>query len=70
MEPKITITLNGFPEEVPEGSTVARLLEMTGEGHTEMIAEVNGRFVHPRDYAGTVVPAGARVEFIYAAFGG
>ena len=55
---------------VPPGITVAQLLERTGEGHAELIAEVNGRFVHPRDYAATEVPAGARVEFILAAFGG
>lgn len=64
------IIVNGFNEQVPAGSTVAQLVEMFEEAHPELIAELNGRFVHPDDYAGTFVSEGARVEFINAAFGG
>ncbi len=70
MSRNIKIIVNGFDEQVPAGSTLAQLVELFEEQHPELVAELNGRFVHPDDYAATVVAEGARVEFINAAFGG
>jgi thiamine biosynthesis protein ThiS len=67
---KITIIVNGFPERVPKGSTVAQVMEMIGEAGVDLITEVNGRFVHPRDYAKVTVSEGSVLEFIHPAFGG
>ncbi|MEJ2660007.1 MAG: MoaD/ThiS family protein [Desulfobacteraceae bacterium] len=36
----------------------------------DLIVELNGRFVYPRDYATTIVGAGDRLEFINPNFGG
>ena len=62
--------LNGLEERVPRDCTVAHLIQMFQEEHPDLIAELNGRFLHPRDYASTRLQPGDRVEFIHAAFGG
>ncbi|MCB2227359.1 MAG: sulfur carrier protein ThiS [Desulfarculaceae bacterium] len=64
------IVVNGMAETVPPGSTVASLVELFEEAHPELITELNGRFVHPKDYASTQVSPGDKLEFINAAFGG
>lgn len=66
----MNIIVNGFSEEVPTGSTIAQLIVLFQEEHPELIAELNGGFVHPGDYPTTVVDNGATVEFVNAAFGG
>ena len=70
MMPGITIILNGLEERVPPSCTVAQLIQMFNEDHPDLIAELNGRFLHPREYSSTRVRPGDRVEFIHAAFGG
>jgi sulfur carrier protein len=70
MSQYVQIIVNGQSETVPAGSNMAALIDLFEEGHPDLIAEINGRFVHPRDYAGQQVQAGDRVEFINAAFGG
>lgn len=70
MSQDMEIVVNGMREAVPRGSTMASLIDLFDEAHPELIAELNGRFVHPRDYAATEVGPGDRVEFINAAFGG
>lgn len=70
MSDTVQIILNGMAEDVPAGSSVADLIELFQEQHPELIAELNGRFVHPKDYAEVTVEAGARVELFTAAFGG
>lgn len=66
----IDIEINGFQERVPLGSSLSQLIDLFDEAHPELVAELNGRFVHPNDYAATGVQPGDRVEFINAAFGG
>lgn len=70
MSQDIQIIVNGLSETVPAGSTLAFLIELFDEEHPELIAEFNGRFVHPQDYTAKQVSPGDRVEFINAAFGG
>jgi sulfur carrier protein len=66
----VNIIVNGFGEKAPAGSTVAQLVKLFGENHPDLICELNGRYIHRKDYASTVAPPGARLEFIHAAFGG
>lgn len=70
MSQDMEIVVNGMSETVPSQSTMASLIVLFEEEHPELIAELNGRFVHPRNYAETRVSPGDRVEFINAAFGG
>lgn len=64
------IIVDGLPEEVAEGLTLDRLIEERGENSVELIAEINYRYIHPGDYAATILQEGDRVELILAAFGG
>jgi len=66
----IEIVVNGAPESVPEGSTIAYLIERFEEGDKHLVVERNGRCVFPREWAGLAVSPGDRIEFIHAAFGG
>ena len=70
MADTITIVLDGFPEQVPADITIAELIERHRAAHKDLVVEVNGRFVHVRDYPTTRLAEGSRVEFILAAFGG
>jgi thiamine biosynthesis protein ThiS len=64
------IILEGMPEEVDQGTTLAQLIESRQEDTVHLIAEVNHRFIHRRDYRTTVLKEGDQVELIHPAFGG
>ncbi len=64
------IIIDGLAEDVAEGLTLDRLIEERGEDSVELIAEINRRYIHSRDYGSTVLREGDRVELIQAAFGG
>jgi thiamine biosynthesis protein ThiS len=64
------VIINGFPEEVPQNSTVAEIIDGNQEFEVHMIAELNHRFVHQNDYKTTVLKEGDVLELIHAAFGG
>ncbi|MFZ5587143.1 MAG: sulfur carrier protein ThiS [Thermodesulfobacteriota bacterium] len=66
----ISIIVDGFPDQVPEGATLDELIERHQAQHKDLIVELDGRFVYPRDYAATRLAPGSRVEFIHPAFGG
>lgn len=66
----ITIILDGLPEEVPPGLSVAQLVDIKNAHHMELIVELDGRFVHPRNYESTILRPGVRVELLLPAFGG
>ncbi|WP_419662076.1 MoaD/ThiS family protein [Desulfosarcina variabilis] len=36
----------------------------------DLIVELNGRFIYPRDYATTIVQSGDEIEFMNPDFGG
>lgn len=57
-------------EEVPEGATLAFLIDHFQEKDPALIVEHNGRFVFPTEYGATTVSAHDRVEFINPDFGG
>ena len=65
------IIFNGYPEEF-EGCnlTVQDLLDQTQEDDPAVIVEINGRFVHRKDFAVRNIEEEDRVEFIHPSFGG
>lgn len=67
---KMRVTVNGFEEEIEAGTTLSILIELFHEQSPSLIVEVNGRFVHPRDYDHRQVQSGDRIEMIHPAFGG
>jgi thiamine biosynthesis protein ThiS len=67
---EIAIMLNGMKETTHEGVSISRLMEIVNESDIGMIVELNGRFVHAREYSNTFLREGDRLEFIYAACGG
>ncbi len=66
----IRIIVNGMTEEVPEGATLAFLIEHFQEKDPALIVEHNNRFVFPKQYSTTTVSPNDRVEFINPDFGG
>ena len=62
--------LNGEPRAVPEGCTVARLLDDAGLEPRRMAVEVNGGIVPRSAHAAHVLRAGDRVEIVQALGGG
>ena len=66
----VLVTVEGFPERVAEGTTIAQLVERHGEGDHHLIVERNGRFVYPQDYGATRVEAGDDIELVHPDFGG
>jgi thiamine biosynthesis protein ThiS len=70
LEAKISVTINGFKETVPDGATLAFLIEHFGEKDPDLIVEHNGRFVFPHEYSTTVISENDRVEFINPDMGG
>jgi len=66
----IHIIVNGMEEEVPEGVTLALLIERFQEKDPALIVEHNGRFGFPKQYSTTTVSPNDRVEFINPDFGG
>jgi thiamine biosynthesis protein ThiS len=66
----IEIMLNDMPQQVPANSSLEDLIREFEEADPDLIVELNGRFVYPRDYATTIVGQGDRLEFINPNFGG
>lgn len=67
----LQIIFNGFPEEFDGcNMTVQDLLDRTQEDDPAVIVEINGRYVHRKDFAERAISDGDRVEFIHPSFGG
>jgi thiamine biosynthesis protein ThiS len=66
----IEIMLNDMPQQVPANSSLEDLIREFEEADPDLIVELNGRFIYPRDYATTIVGQGDRLEFINPNFGG
>lgn len=66
----IKIKLNDVIEEVASDSSLQALIRRFKEADPDLIVELNGRFVYPRAYSGTIVQPGDRLEFINPNFGG
>jgi thiamine biosynthesis protein ThiS len=70
MEKLIEIIVNGFPEKVEPGATLAELIDWFKEADPGLIVELNYQAVFPQTYTTTVVSEGDQVEFIHPNFGG
>jgi thiamine biosynthesis protein ThiS len=68
---ELKIVFNGFPEEFEcVAISVQELLDRTQEDDPAVIVELNGRFVHRKDFKTTTIKDRDRVEFIHPSFGG
>ena len=66
----VEIRINDLPETVQAGTSLQFLIEHFDERDPDLIVELNGRFIYPRDYATTLVKSGDEVEFMNPDFGG
>ncbi|EHK87395.1 sulfur carrier protein ThiS [Saccharomonospora azurea] len=64
------VLVNGENHELPEGSTVADVLDTAVENSTGVAVAVNGEVVRRGDWADVVVGDGAVVEVLTAVQGG
>lgn len=70
MPDEITIIVDGLAEAAPQGLSLPQLIERHQAQHKDLIVEINGRFVHPREHERVELKHGDRVELIHPAFGG
>lgn len=64
------LIIDGFEEQVPDGLSVAGLLDHLAEPQKDLVFELNGRYLHRDKYPTTGLADGDRIELIHAAFGG
>lgn len=65
-----TILLNGDPQPLVLGETVADLIERLGLGTSPCAVELNRRVVPRRDHASTPIAADDRLEIVTLVGGG
>lgn len=68
--PSIQISVNGEPQEVEHGTTVAALIERLGLSGQPCAAEVNKALVPKRDHASKELAEGDSVELVTLVGGG
>ena len=66
----MVVVANGDEVEVPEGASVADLLEQLGLGKRLVVVERNGEPVPRNDRASTPLQDGDRLELVRAVAGG
>ena len=64
------VMVNGQPKDLPDGSTLAQLLEAESEPAHHVLVEINGKYIPERQYDGVALCEGDRLEIILPAFGG
>ena len=67
---QVRVVLNGEPRELPEGTTIARLLEQLGRHPRADTVEHNGAILPRASYADTVLAEGDRLEVVHFVQGG
>lgn len=66
----VLVTINGREEALPQGLTVAELLERRGI-HTALVAvEQNGRILRKGEFPATAIAAGDKLEIVHFVGGG
>ena len=63
-------TVNGEKRELPDGTTVARLLDLLGAPHAGIAVARNDRVVRRADYEAHALADGDTIEIIKAVAGG
>jgi sulfur carrier protein len=66
----MVVVANGDEVEVPDGASVADLLEQLGLGRRLIVVERNGEPVPRRELAATPLADGDRLELVRAVAGG
>jgi sulfur carrier protein len=66
----MTVTINGTPNELPEGLTVAQLLEQKQLAGKPCAVEINKTLVPKARHAETVINEGDTVELVTLVGGG
>ena len=66
----MTVTLNGAPRELPEGSTIGSLLDLLGAARTGVAVAQNETVVQRRRFDAHAIADGDRIEIIRAVAGG
>lgn len=66
----IDVILNGRPESLPAGTTVAALLEAHGLPSALVAVEHNGTILRREDFQSAIVRAGDRLEIVHFVGGG
>lgn len=66
----MTVTVNGEPRSVPEGCTVADLVERLGLRQRACAVEVDRSLVPRKDHAGRALAPGDRIEIVTLVGGG
>ncbi|MGE5619405.1 MAG: sulfur carrier protein ThiS [Sphingomonadaceae bacterium] len=64
------ITLNGKPESVEEGATVASLLQSRGVNPARVAVELNRRILRREEYDTTTLASGDALEVVTFVGGG
>jgi sulfur carrier protein len=67
---KITIILNGERTGIPEGSTVAELLDLAGAEGQRIAVVVNEAVIRPGDRSATILKENDQVDLLVFAGGG
>jgi sulfur carrier protein len=66
----VNVVANGRSVEVPDGATVATVLDALGLGGRVVVVEKNGEPIARGDVAHVTVRAGDRLEIVRAVAGG
>jgi thiamine biosynthesis protein ThiS len=64
------ITLNGAPDKVLPGQTIATLLRARGLSPETVVVELNGRALTPRETKATPIQSGDVLEVVAIVAGG
>jgi len=66
----VKATINGEPRDLPDGTTVASLLEQLGVARNGIAVAKNDRVVRRAEYEQSAIAEGDAVEIIKAVAGG
>jgi len=64
------VTVNGEPQELPEGTTISRLLDLLKVEPERVVVEVNLTILKRDQLPSTVLNAGDQVEIVHFVGGG
>ncbi len=64
------IELNGLGETIPENISIDALIDLFKEGDPDLIVEVNGKYIFPKNYKKTTIIENDTIEFINPNLGG
>jgi len=66
----VRVFVNSKEQEIPDGSSVARLIELLGLAQKRVAVEVETQLVTKSEWAATILKPGERVEIVSFVGGG